>query len=302
MFTSFKRIIKAGWFAFSRNIGLSLATVFIMMMAISLITFLFLLNISAKILISSIQEKVDISVYFKEDVLPEDILQVKSEIAKIPEVKDVEYVSKEKALEKFIEKHRDDPVLMESLTEVGSNPFLASLSVKAWQASQYEQVNKFLENFSYKNLIAKVDYYQRKPVIDRLFSITSGINRGGILFSIVLGIIAILVAFNAVRIAIYNSSEEISTMKLVGASNWFIRGPFLIQGVIAGILAVLIALLITFVISFGLNSRVEAIAPEISIFGLFISNFGILVLIQFVLGIGLGMISSAIAIRKYLKV
>ena len=225
MFISLKRIVKGGWIAFSRNIGLSIATIFVMVMVIFLITFLFLFNTASKILTSSIQEKVDISVYFKKEVLPERILEVKSDLAQIPDVKEVEYVSEGQALEKFIERHRDDPLLMESLTEVGENPFLTSLNIKAWQASQYEQVSKFLETSSYKNLIEKVDYYQRKPVIDKIFSITSAVNKIAFFLIVVLGLIAVLVALNTIRIAIYNSKEEIATMRLVGASNWFIRGP-----------------------------------------------------------------------------
>jgi len=301
MLTSFKRIIKTGWKGFSRNIGLSIATILIMVVVISLATLLFLLNPASKILISGLQEKVDISVYFGEDVLPGDIWEVESEISRIPEVKDVEYVSREQALEKFIEKHRDDPVLMESLTEVGYNPFLASLNIKAWQVSQYEQVTNFLETGPFRNLIDKVDYHQRKPVIEKVFSITSGINKVGIFFSIIFGAIAILVAFNTIRIAIYNSSEEISIMRLVGASNWFVRGPFLIQGAIVGFIATLITLIITFGICYGLDSKIRVIAPEISIFSLFLSNFWTLILIQFATGIGLSILSSFIAIRKYLR-
>ena len=302
MFTSFKRIIKAGLVGFSRNLGLSLATIFIMVVVIFLITLLCLLNPIFKGLIADIKEKVDISVYFNEDVAPEDILAVKSEVAKIPAVKEVEYISREEALKKFVEKHKNDPVLMESLTEVGSNPFLASLNIKAWEVSQYEQVSNFLENSSFKNLISKVDYHQRKPVIDKVLAIISGINKVGIFFSVVFGLIAILVAFNTIRIAIHNSGEEISIMRLVGASNWFVRGPFLVQGAIVGFIAVLITILITFLLCYGFDSKVRVIAPQISLFGLFVSNFGILFLVQLATGIGLGIFSSLIAIRRYLRV
>jgi len=302
MLISFKRIIKAGWRGFSRNIGLSLATILIMIMVISLATLLFLLNPIFNILISEVKEKVDVSVYFKEDVLPDNIFEVKSEIAKIPEVKNVEYISREQALEKFVAKHKNNPVLMESLTEVGANPFLASLNVKAWQASQYEQVANFLETGVFKNLIEKVDYYQRKPVIDRVFSIISAVNKVGIIFSIVLAAIAVLVAFNTIRIAIYSSSEEISVMRLVGASNWFIRGPFLIQGIIVGFIATLITLLITFGLCYGFDAKIQTIASEISIFGIFLGNFWLLLLIQLAVGIGLGVVSSFVAVRKYLKI
>lgn len=302
MFTSLRRIIKAGWKNFSKNIALSLATILVMTMVISLTTLLFLLKPASEILISEFQDKVDISIYFKKDILSEEIAGVRAEISKISEVKNVEYVSKEQALEKFVARHKDDPVLMESLTEVGENPFLASLNIKAWQASQYEQVTNFLETGPFKNLIDKVDYYQRKPIIEKVFSLTAGINKAGIFFTLVLGVIAILVAFNTIRIAIYNSSQEISIMRLVGASNWFIRGPFLIQGILVGLIAALVTLFITFGICYGFDSKIKVIAPQVSIFSLFLSNFWTLILIQLVTGVGLGVASSLIAVRKYLKI
>lgn len=302
MFIPFKRAIKQGWILFSRNLGLSIATIFIMLLVTFLITFVFVFNIASKILISEINEKVDISVYFKTDVPAEDILEIKSDLTQIPGVKDVEYVSKEQALEKFIEKHKDNPILMESLTEVGENPFLASLNIRAWQASQYEQISRILENDNFKNLVEKVDYYQRRPIIDKIFSVTSRINKGGIIFGLVLALVSVLIAINTIRIAIFNSSEEIATMRLVGASNGFIRGPFLVQGIIAGILATLIALLMTFGISYGLDAKLKTLAPNISTLGLFAENFWKLFLIQLAIGVGLGVISSMIAVRRYLKV
>ena len=301
MLISLKRIILSGWLNFSRNKGLSLATIFIMVMTISLVTSLFLFRDITQFLISSLQEKVDISVYFKEAVQEEDILQLREEINKIPEVKNIEYVSRETALERFTQRYKDNQVVMESLAEVG-NPLLASLNIKAWEASQYITVTNFLETSSYKNLIDKVDYYQRKPVIERIFSITSAINKTGIGFSLILAIVAILVAFNTIRLAIYNSKEEISVMRLVGASNWFIRGPFLVQGAISGFAAAIITLLIFTGALFFLSPKLEILFPGLNIFNSFTGNLGILFLIQIFTGVGLGVVSSIIAIRKYLKV
>jgi len=302
MMTSLKRIIKLGIKGFFRNTALSIASVFIIALVVFLITMLFLFNIASKKLITDIREKVDITVYFKEEVSGEEILQVKDKLFQIPEVKDIEYVSKEEALDSFVEKHKDDSVLLESLEEVGGNPFLASLNIKAHQADQYEQISNFLANSPFKDMFAKVDYYQRKPVIEKLFSVTSTLNKGGILISIIFGIIAILVAFNTVKIAIFNSSEEISTMRLVGASNWFIQGPFLIQGFIAGVLAAVITLVLTLGLTWGLDSKIKVLVPEISALFLFLQNFGLLLLIQIGLGVGVGMLSSFMAIRKYLRV
>jgi cell division transport system permease protein len=302
MFTSLKRIFHSGWLNFSRDGGLVIANISILVMAISVITSLFIFRDVSQFLISSLREKVDISVYFKSEAPEEDILEAKKEIAEIPEVKEVEYVSPAKALEKFKERHKDNPVLMESLAEVGVNPFLASLNIRAFQAQQYQKITNFLEGSNFENIIEKVDYYQRKPVIERIFSLTSNLNMIGISLSIILAIIAILVAFNTIRLAIYNSREEIKIQRLVGASNWFIRGPFLVQGAIAGFSAFLISLLLFTLVCWIFGSRVEILFPGLNLFTFFIANFWIILLIQLVTGVGLGIVSSLIATKRYLEV
>jgi len=302
MITLTKRIFKAGWKNFLRDGGQNAATIFILVMVISAITFLYVFKDASQFLISSIQEKIDISVYFRNDTPEEDILNVRDEISDIPEVKEVTYVSKDEAFRDFTEKHQDSDVLMQSLTEVGGNPFLASLSIKAFEASQYQAVADFLENSNLKNIVEKVDYYQRKPVIDRIFSLTSNLNKIGIIFSIILAIIAILVVFNTVRLTIYSSREEIRIQRLVGASNWFIRGPFLVQGAVEGFLATIISFSISILICWIFGSKVEFLFPGLDVFKFFIVDIWLILLIQFFAGIGFGVISSLLAVRKYLKV
>lgn len=302
MLITFKRILKAGWLNFRRDGGIALATIFILFMAIFLVSSIFLLKDASQFLISSIEEKVDISVYFKEDSLEEDVLQVGEEISKIPEVKEVEYVSKEMALQTFVARHKNDPLLMEALKEVGTNPFLAALNIKAWESGQYEKIALFLENPSFKNLIEKVDYYERRPVIERLFSLTVFTQRTGILLSVVLIIVAILVTFNTIRLAILNSCEEIKIQRIVGASNWFIRGPFLVQGAIAGIFATLISLFVFTLTCWILAPKIEILFPGLNLFNFLVKNLKFLIPLQLFTGISLGVISSLIAFRKYLKV
>jgi cell division transport system permease protein len=302
MLTSFKRITRAGFKNFYRNGLLSATTTFIVVIVVFLVTMLFLFNSVFSVLISNIQDKVDISIYFKENVATENILEARSQLTEIPEVKEVKYISKEEAFTAFVEKHKDDPILIESLDEVGRNPFLPSLGVKAQQASEYQEVVNFLENSSFNDLIEKVDYYERKPVIDKVFSITSSINRTGAFASIILGIIAILIVFNTIRIAIYSSNKEISTMKLVGASNWFIQGPFLIQGILVGIFSTIITFLVTFAVCYGLDPKINAIVSDVRIFNIFTYNFWTILLIQITAGISLGIIPTMIAVRKYLKI
>ena len=302
MTDSIKRVIRAGWQGFSRDGGIVAANILIMVIAVSVISSLFLFNGVSKFMTSELQGKIDIAVYFNEETNTDDIFEIQDELAENPQVKEVIYVSKEEALVEFVERHKDDPVLLESVEEVGRNPFLASLSIRSFNASQYEAVAGFLESARFDEIIKKVDYYERKPVIERIFSLTSNLNMLGIIISLVLIIIAVLVAFNNIRLAIYNSREEIKIQRLVGASNWFIRGPFLVQGVVSGLFASLISLLLFIALSLALTPVFKGFFPGLSLFSFFLDNFFIIFLIQVVAGIGLGAVSSFIAIRRYLEV
>ena len=296
------RIVKSGWKNFKRNRGLSFVVIFIMVLVISLATSLFLLQETFQFLVNTLQERVNMYVYFNEELTNQDILEIQDEIARLPEIKEIEYVSKEQALQKFSQRHKEDQAIIESLEELGTNPLLASLNIRAWEPDQYAAISSFLNNSSFKGLIAKIDYQQKKPVIQKLFSITSGINKTSIIISIILAVIVILVAFNTIRLAIYNSKQEIETMRLVGASNWFIRGPFFVQGAIAGFFAALITLLIFTIILLLLSPKIEMIIPGLGLSGYFFGNLGIIFLLQLLTGMGLGILSSWLATRKYLRV
>lgn len=302
MFTTLRRVSKLGWLSFSRDGHLSAATIFILVLTILLISSLFLLKDVSQFLIASIEEKVDISVYFKNESTPEDILKAKDELAQISAVKEVEYVSKDQALQDFTKKYKENPVLMQSLDEIGKNPFLAALNIKASQASQYETISQFLEGADFKDKIEKVNYYERKSVIERIFYLSSAAGKVGISLSILLAIIAVLVSFNTIRLAIYSQREEVKIQRLVGASNWFIRGPFLVQGAILGILATIISFIIFGFTCWILGPKVEFFFSNLNIFAYFTAKIWFFLLIQISTGIILVAFSSVIALRKYLRV
>lgn len=297
-----KRMLRSGWHSFSRDGEIAVATIFILFLAVTLVGSLFIFKDISQFLIANMQEKVDVSVYFRKEASEEDIFDVRKEIAKFPEIKDIEYVSPERALEDFMVRHEREPLLIESIEELGRNPFLASLNITTWDPSQYEKISRFLEGIEFGKVIEKVDYYQRKSVIDGIYSLNSIITRGGIVLSVVLIIVAVAVTFNTLRLSIYNSRKEIRVQRLVGASNWFIRGPFLVQGVICGILATLISLSISAATYWFLTPKISSYFFDLNLFELFKQNFLVLILAQFATGIGLGVISSLVAIRKYLKI
>ena len=299
--SSTKRIIRTGWENFFKSNGFSVATIFILTLVLLLVSGLFVFKDMSEFLFSELQEKVDVSVYFIDDALEQDILEVKQTLEEFSEVKKVEYVSKDQALFNFVEKHKSDVLLMESLDELGINPLPASLNVRAWEASQYAVVAQFLEQGQFNNLIANIDYFQKKPVIERIFAIGAGVNRAGFALCVILSIIAAMVVFNQVRLSIINSKEEIKVMRLVGATNWFIRGPFVVQGVFAGIFACIIATIVSGLTCYLLGPKLEIIMPGFNVFQHYISNFFVILVVQLCVGIGLGVVSSVIAMRKYLR-
>jgi cell division transport system permease protein len=304
MFTSFKRITSFAINDFSRNKGISLAAIFVLVITITLVTGLFFFQGVTKYLVSQVQDKIDITAYFREDASEDDILKVKDEILKMsPDVKGVEYISKDEALTIFTEKHKDNNVFSKALEEVGQNPFLPSLNIiTTGSASQYEQISDILQTDTYSTLIEKVDFSQKKDTIEKVFAITSNINFLGFILGIILVVVAILVVYNTIKLTIDGSKDEISTMRIVGASDSFIRGPFIVQGAIYGLVAFIICILLSAIFAYSFSSKLGIILPGFSILNYFLSNFWIFVLIQLGFGVGLGMISSFIVVRKYLKV
>lgn len=302
MLTSLKRIFIWGGQSFARNSGASFATTMVMIIVICLITSLFLLQKITKFSIAALEEKIALTVFFKEDSPEEENLAAKRELSFLPAIEKVEYISKEEALEIFSGHHRENPIIMESLAMVGENPLLSYLNIKTKEPSQYEAVSDFLNKASFAGRIDHINYSQLSPVIKKTEEITTGLTSLGIILSIVFGIIAVLVAFNTVKLAILNLKEEISIMRLVGASNFFIRGPLIIQGAISGILATIVSLIIFTLLTFFLGPKLEVFLPGLNLFGYFMTNLFQIALIQLATGIGLGIVSSTIATRRYLRV
>ena len=302
MLTNLTRIFGSGWKNFNRHSGFSLATIVIMIMVVSLATFIFLLRETSSSLIAQLEAGVDLRVYFEEDLSTEELMDIREELAKIPEIKSFEYVSREEALYGFKDRYKDNPIIMESLEEVGTNPFLASLNINAWEPAQYASIAGFLERSAFSESITKIDYAQKAPAIERLFSITSTLSRAGIILGSILVLVVMIIVFNTARLAIYNSKEEIEIMRLVGASNWFIRGPFLVQGALCGFFATLISLLLFTGVLYYVSPKLEFLAQGFELFAFFVNNLFIILGIQLAAGVGLGALSSWLAVRKYLKI
>ena len=273
----------------------------VMVIALLAASSLFVFHGMSSFLVRTLEESVDISAYFTDTASEEEILEIRQQLLSVAEVKQVDYISKEQALKRFVDARQGDQTVLESLDAIGTNPFLASLNIQADAPTHYTKIAEFLKSSSSASLIAQVDYRESAPVIERLSAITSGIRAGVLVISIVLACLALLVVFNTVRLTIYNSKEEIEIMRLVGASNWFIRGPFLIQGILVGILASVLSSLLLFGASYFAASRIESFTG-FDMFHYVTAQISSILLLQFGVGIGLGIISSTIAIRKYLRI
>ena len=302
MLITFIRVIRSGWASFWRNKWLSSAAISMVSLAIFGITSLILVNVLIDSLIDNLEDKIDVSVYFKLDTSEEDILSVRNDLVNLAEVKDVEYVSTEEALNRFKEKHKDNEVLMQSLEELNANPLEASLNIKAKETSQYETIASFFNQGNSRDIIDKINYLENKAVITRLSSITKTIRQVGFVILLILATLAVLVSYNTIRLTIYSSSKEIKVMKLVGASNWFTRGPFIVEGVLYGVVAALIAMLFMYPLLWYLSPKITTYLPGTDLFYFFQVNLILLSFSQILFGVVLGVVSSLVAIRRYLEV
>lgn len=303
--TSFQRIIKAGFLNFRRSGLVSWASVLVVTITLSVITSLILLQAVLTSSLNQIKEKVDVAIYFTVDADEEKILALKKSIEGLPEVREVTYTTASEALAIFRERHANDYATIQALDEIGENPLGGYLNVKAKEISQYETIANFLKSdnalvLGSASIIDKVNYFQNKSVIDRLNSIINGAQQLGFIATLLLVAISIVVTFNTIRLTIFISKDEIGVMRLVGASKMRVRGPFMMEGAFYGILASVLTILLFWPITYWVGNNMTNFLG-LDMYDYYLSHifkiFGIILLS----GIALGMISSYLAIRKYLN-
>lgn len=302
MLTILQRILRFGSQNFWRYGFASAATVAVMVLALIVFMGLVMFRVATNAAVTSIQEKIDISVYFKNTTPEEQILSIRDSVQNVPEVAAVQYISKDEALEIFREAHKDDPAISEAINELTENPLQAHLNIKARDPSKYADIaNYFSDNPNLSQYIESVSYFENQIVIDRLNSIVANVNRSGLGLTIVLAIIAALVVFNTVWLAIYANRDEIMIMRLVGASNVLVRGPYVVEGVIAGAVAAIASFIIAIPVVHFVNPYITSFIPDFSLVRYFYHNIVLLLSYQLIFGVGLGAVSSFLAVRRYLR-
>ncbi len=302
MATLLTRIIHYGWQNFSRGKWLSVATLTIIILALLVFEGLIVFTFITKTSIALLKEKIDISVYFKPATPENEILKIKKQMEALPEIETVEYISRDKALAAFKEKHANDPTISQALEQLAENPLSALLNIKAKDPSQYAALATQLDKNDWRPLTQKITYRENQIIIDRLSKIIDVSNRLGLIITIVLALTAIIVTFNTVSLAIYSNRDEIGIMRLVGAPNSFITGPYIVEGIMYGVIGALISLIIFWPTVYWGAPYMRYFIDNLDLRAYFFNNFWKLLGYQLLFGITLGIISSNFAIRKYLKI
>ena len=205
------------------------------------------------------------------------------------------------------QRHANDQLTLQALDELAGNPLGASLEVRAKDTSQYEAISQYLaaqqsQHTADSQAIDKVNFEQNKTAIDRLTNIIQTARSLGIGVALVLALASLLIAFNTIRLAIYTSRDEIGVMTLVGASHWYVRGPFMIAGILYGVISGIIVLLVLYPALMWLGPASQRFLGVFNVYDFYVSSFPFILLVVVGSGIALGVLSSFLAVRRYLQI
>lgn len=296
------RTFKESLSNFVRNGWLSIAAVSVLLLSLFIIGMLFMVTKVSDDILSTTQNKINVSAYLKSDVSEDRIMEIKKEIEGYPDIQSVQYISRDQALEDFKKNNAGEPVIIQSLEEIGENPLLASVVIKANSSDNYEAISNQILDSDFKDDISRVNYGRNKEIIEKLNNLINETKKIGLALVGLFSVISILIIFNTIRITIYTHKQEIEVMRLVGASNTYIRLPFVFEGIIYGFIATVISLMAIFGVIKFISSFLPSLFPSGYLSSLFLHNLLTLLGIQVLAGVILGVLSSMIAIRKYLKI
>lgn len=304
--TSFFRVVRFAGQNFWRDIWLSSVTVVIFVLAITLVSVLSGVKVITDQAISILRSKVDVVVTFKPGTPETTVLDLKAKIEALPETTVATYVSADENLRKFREIHASDETITKGTEVLGDNPFGPSLKVQARSLDEYPKIAKIFEDEAYAPSIESggKTLESNQVAIQKLSNFTKNINRFSLALTLVFSVIAILVVLNTMRIAIYTHREEIGIMKLVGASNWFVRGPFLVESVFVGVLASVLASALLIAGILFLSDWFKALFQgyDVDMTSHFLRNFVPIFWGPLLGAVLLSVVSAGIAVGRYLRV
>jgi len=305
LLTTSQRVITLALQNFWRNIWLSVVTVTIITLSLFSVSSLGVLNTLSQQALNRLEEKIDISVYLKPSLKDEEIQTLKQDVeSNMAGVKSVTLISAAEALQTFKAKHESNAAISESLLELGKNPLGASLVIKAVSEDGYRSILKELEGPKFSAFIQEAKFGDYRQIIDSIASLTAKLERLALIISLFFLCISLLVVFNTIRINIYAHREEISIMRLVGASNWFIRSPFWVESTLYAALGTLVTAAIFFPVLSALQPYVDSFfnGMDFNLVQYFTDRsiwfFGG----QFLAASLLSILASTIAMRRYLRI
>lgn len=302
-FITLGRIIKTGAINFVRNAWLAVAAIAVMAITLTIVLFSVIANATFANTVDLITDRIDISVYLKDSVTEDQRNQLISQLRDIPNVEAVNYISKDDALEAYKQQNVDNPELLAAISQT-DNPLPASLQVKPDDPNKIDEIRQFLERPEIKEMQSDETSYSgdRKEAIDKITQATSFFRTAGVVGVVVFAVISILIIFNTIRMAIFNRRDELTIMRLLGASTWYIRGPFVVETILYGIAAATISIVLVYALF-----RAGSQAFNTSVFDIVFANqylndhFWSILGLQFLIGVLIGAVSSTIATRRYLK-
>ncbi len=302
-----KRMFRTGFLSFMRSGIVSLSSVLVMTITLSVLGGVLFFEHVLETTLVNIENKVDVSVYFVPGADEPTILSLQTQVNALPEVASTTYVTEKDALADFRERHANDQTTLQALDELDQNPIGGLLEIKAKDISQYESISKFFEDTSTlgvgtSSIIDHVDYNKNKAEIDTVNSILKKGRSLGFILMLVLIFLSVIITFNTVRLAIYFAREEISVMRLVGASRAHVQGPFIVEGMLYGVVATVLSLLLFLPVTYWFGVHMTDFFQGINLFTYYLTHIYEFIIILLVFGVGVGMLSSFLAARKYLRV
>ena len=284
--------LKRAWQGFWRNALMSIAATATMVLMLMLLAGFWILRTGLQAGLDYTESKVEVVADIKANAKPDQIADVQSRLMELPEVKSVHFVSSDEALaryrERLAEQGEDD------LTQyLGDNPLHPSLEVKLEDPSVFGNV---VEQLRAEDIVDKVKEQQK--TVDSLLTITNVLSTAGTVILLVIAFIVLFIIVNTIRLAVVARAEEIEIMRLVGASDAFIRWPFVFEGAMVGLLGAAVTLGLLFVASEPIGNFM------VGFFTVLPLRFGTLTRDLVVLvggaGLGLGILGSWVSVRTYL--
>ena len=300
---SFFRAIKFAFQDIFRNLSLSLMTILILILMLFSVNTLIIIKFFTSQATQSIKNQIDVSIFFSPEATDGQIAEAQDYIRSFPEVTGITYLDKEKVLDNFREQYAGNEDIISSLEELGENPLGPTLVVKTKEPSDYEKITKALSVPEYEDIVVAKTFIDTEKAISRIDSITAQVERFSVVLTAFFAVIAFLIIFNTIRVAIYTHRVEISIKKLVGATNWFVRSPYIIESFIFAVVSVGITYMSLVFAAGFIDPYVEIVFKQPGLLTeYFFSNTMWLFGGQFAAVLLLTVFSSFLAMRKHLKV